>query len=60
MLQTVKGSAADLVRDINRMLRQHNETKQQSIDIESALVELADLKASQDDAIVEITKILSE
>ena len=56
----IKGAAAKLRREKNRLGMQLTEERQRRTELEDAVVELAALYAEQDDAIVELAEIIEE
>ena len=58
MIKIITGKTAKILRDCERLKAELNDEKTRNDDIETALVELADLAAEQDDAIVELAGLL--
>lgn len=58
MIRVVQGELANLVRENELLKRKLFGENQRNSDIESALVELADLASAQDDALVEIAELI--
>ena len=60
MSKVIRNVKAELMRKCERLEIVKNEERKRNDDIEAALVELAELAAAQDDALVEIAEIISE
>ena len=58
MIKIIRGKTAKLLRECERLRAELNEEKARANDAEAALVELADLAAAQDDAIVELAEMI--
>ena len=58
MIRIIKGMTAKLLRENDRIKMELNAEKQRNDEMETALVELAELFAEQDDALVEIAEIV--
>lgn len=56
----IKGAAAKLTRDNTRLRMQLTEEQERRAELETAVVELADLFAEQDDALVELAGMIEE
>lgn len=56
----IKGAAAKLTRENTRLKMRLTEERENRLELEAAVVELAELYAEQDDAIVELAGLLEE
>lgn len=56
----IRGAAAKLLRENNRLESQLNEERQNRADLEDAVLELSELFAEQDDALVELAEMIVE
>lgn len=56
----IRGESARLTRENDRLKAQLNEERQNRIDLEDAVMELGELFAEQDDALVELAEIVVE
>ena len=60
LCRIIRGEAARLTRENDRLKSQLNEERQNRIDLEDAVMELGELFAEQDDALVELAEIVAE
>lgn len=60
LCKIIRGTAAKLVRKNDRLQMQLEDERQQRIDLEDAVIELGELAAEQDDALVELAEIIEE
>lgn len=56
----VKGTAAELIRENTKLRMQLAEERQARADLEDAVLELGELFAEQDDALVELAGLIEE
>ena len=56
----VKGPAAELIRENTKLKMQLAEERQARADLEDAVMELGELFAEQDDALVELAGLIEE
>ena len=56
----IRGESARLTRENDRLKAQLNEERQNRLDLEDAVMELGELFAEQDDALVELAEIITE
>lgn len=60
LCKIIRGEAARLTRENDRLKSQLNEERQNRLDLEDAVMELGELFAEQDDALVELAEIVTE
>ena len=60
LCKIIRGASADLVRENQKLAAQLNEERQRRDELETAVIELGELFAEQDDALVELAEIIME
>lgn len=60
LCSVIRGAAAKLTRENNRLKMQLTEERERRVELEDAVLELGNLYADQDDALVELAGMIEE
>ena len=60
LCSVIRGEAAKLTRENNRLKMQLTEERERRVELEDAVLELGNLYADQDDALVELAGMIEE